>query len=111
MKLSDKDITTRLAGVPGWTVEGDALVRTYTFAAFPDAIAFVTRVAFDAEAADHHPDVTVSYRRVRVVWSTHSAGGITEKDFQGARAADAIASKLLSRTEDRGPRTEDRSAS
>jgi len=95
MKLSDKDIESRLASLPGWAVEGNALVRTYTFGGFPDAIAFVTRLAFDAEAADHHPDLTVSYKRVRVVWSTHSEGGVTEKDFAGAAHSSAIALKFV----------------
>jgi 4a-hydroxytetrahydrobiopterin dehydratase len=93
-KLSDKDIESRLAGLGSWAVEGNALARTYTFATFPDAIAFVTRLAFDAEAADHHPDLHVSYRRVRVVWSTHSAGGITEKDFEGVRQSEMIAARI-----------------
>ena len=86
MKLTDQDIESKLAGLSGWAVDGAALVRTYTFPTFPDAIAFVTRLAFEAEAADHHPDLTVSHRRVRVAWSTHSAGGITDKDFAGAAA-------------------------
>jgi len=94
MKLTDTDIESKLGGLSGWAVEGGALVRTYTFATFPDAIAFVTRLAFEAEAADHHPDLTVSYRRVRVTWSTHSAGGITDKDFAGAEQSDMIATKF-----------------
>jgi 4a-hydroxytetrahydrobiopterin dehydratase len=98
MKLSDKEIEARLSGLGGWAVEGNLLVRTYTFPGFPDAIAFVTRVAFDAEAADHHPDLTINYRRVRVVWSTHSAGGITEKDFAGAQQSDAVAMRLGNKT-------------
>ena len=97
MKLTDKDIKSKLAGLPGWAVEGNALVRQYTLPTFPDAIAFVTRLAFDAEAADHHPDLTVSYRKVRVAWSTHSAGGITAKDFAGAGQSDMIAAKLGTR--------------
>ncbi len=94
MKLTDKDIESKLAGLPGWAVEAHALVRQYTFPTFPDAIAFVTRLAFEAEAADHHPDLTVSYRKVRVVWSTHSSGGITDKDFAGAGQSDMIAAKF-----------------
>lgn len=94
MKLSKQDIDSRLAARPGWTIHGDGLVRTYTFASFPDAVAFVTRLAFDAEAADHHPDLSVSYRRVTVTWSTHSEGGITEKDFKGAEQSDTIADRL-----------------
>lgn len=94
MKLTDQEIESKLAGLSGWVVESNALVRQYTFPTFPDAIAFVTRLAFEAEAADHHPDLTVSYRKVRVVWSTHSAGGITEKDFAGAAQSDMIAAKF-----------------
>ncbi len=87
-KLSDQDIKAGLAIRPGWRRDGDALVREYTFASFPDAIAFTTRLAFDAEAADHHPDITVSYKKVTVRWSTHSAHGITDKDLSGATQAD-----------------------
>lgn len=93
-KLSDRAIDTRLRKLPSWVREGDALVRKFTFATFPDAIAFVTRLAFDAEAADHHPDLVVSYRKVTVKWSTHSDGGITEKDFAGAAQSDTIATKV-----------------
>jgi 4a-hydroxytetrahydrobiopterin dehydratase len=64
----------------GWVEEGDALVREFEFASFPDAIAFVGRLADVAEAEDHHPDIDIRYRRVTVRWSTHSAGGVTEKD-------------------------------
>jgi 4a-hydroxytetrahydrobiopterin dehydratase len=94
MKLSTAEVESRLTQHSGWTARGDGLVRTFTFSSFADAIAFVTRLAFDAEAADHHPDLNVSYRRVTVTWSTHSEGGITEKDFEGTRQADAIAGRL-----------------
>lgn len=90
MKLPAEEISTRLAALSGWTLEAGALQRQFTLASFPDAIAYVTRLAFDAEAADHHPDVLISYKRVTVRWSTHSAGGITDKDFAGARQADVI---------------------
>lgn len=96
-KLSDHDIKSKLAQLPGWALENNTLTRTYTLAGFPDAIAFVVRVAFDAEAADHHPDLTINYKRVRVVWSTHSAGGITDKDFAGVAQCDAIALKFAAR--------------
>jgi 4a-hydroxytetrahydrobiopterin dehydratase len=91
MKLSSQDIQTRLGELPGWALRDDALVRQFTFPGFPDAVAFVTRLAFDAEKADHHPDLLVNYKRVTVTWSTHSEGGVTEKDITGARQADAIA--------------------
>ena len=87
MKLSAQEIEARLETLPGWAVRESALVRQFTFRGFPDAVAFVTRLAFDAEAADHHPDLLVSYKRVTVTWSTHSEGGVTEKDVAGARKA------------------------
>ena len=90
-KLSKSVIAKRLDSVPGWSYRNDALVRKYTFASFPDAIAFVTRLGFDAEANDHHPDLHIDYKRVTVGWSTHSEGGVTEKDFAGARQSDMIA--------------------
>src|SRR3990172_2414975 len=84
MSLSADDLAARLSSAPGWTLTDNALTRQYTFPSFADAIAYVTRLAFEAEAADHHPDLTVNYRRVTVRWTTHSEGGVTEKDFAGA---------------------------
>ena len=89
--ISSRDMKAKLAGVPDWTFSRNALIRQFTFPAFADAIAFITRLAFEAEAADHHPDLTVSYKRVTVTWSTHSEGGVTEKDFAGAAQSDRIA--------------------
>jgi len=66
-------------------------VRQYVFASFPDAIAFATRLAFDAEAADHHPDLSVTWGRITVKLATHSAGGITDKDFELARRIEEAA--------------------
>jgi 4a-hydroxytetrahydrobiopterin dehydratase len=94
MKLSDQAINDELAALPGWTLEGSAIRKTFRLRSFPDAIAFVTRVAFDAEAADHHPDIHVSYRNATLVFSTHSAGGLTAKDFDGARQADIVAARI-----------------
>ena len=94
MKLSSSSIAARLARLPGWSRRGDAIVRQFAFPAFADAIAFTVRIGFEAEAADHHPDLLVSYRRVTVTWSTHSAGGVTTRDFDGARQADRVAETL-----------------
>lgn len=91
-KLTDDQINARLPKLPGWLRQGDALTRTFAFRSYADAVAFVVRLAFDAEAADHHPDVAWSFRKVTVTWSTHSDGGITQKDFDGASAAGQIAS-------------------
>lgn len=75
----------------GWALRGRALVARYAFPTFADAIAFVTRLAFAAEAHDHHPDLDIRGCRVQVTWTTHSAGGVTEKDFAGAAQSDRIA--------------------
>ncbi len=63
-------------------------------AAFPDAVAFVVRLGFDAELADHHPDILVNYKRVTLTYTTHSAGGLTEKDFAGAAHASDLAATM-----------------
>jgi 4a-hydroxytetrahydrobiopterin dehydratase len=81
----------RLQALPGWELQGDSISRQFTFKGFPEAIAFVVRLAFDAEAADHHPDILVNYKRVRLTYSTHSAGGLTDKDFAGAARATELA--------------------
>jgi 4a-hydroxytetrahydrobiopterin dehydratase len=90
-KLSDEDVERGLAKLDGWDRAGDEIVKEFRFDGFGDAIAFVVRLAFRAEKADHHPDVDVRYNRVRVVLSTHSEGGITAKDLALAGEADAIA--------------------
>jgi 4a-hydroxytetrahydrobiopterin dehydratase len=64
----------------GWVEVDDALERTFELPSFPEAIAFVNRVAELAQAEDHHPDVTISYKKVTLRWTTHSEGGITERD-------------------------------
>ena len=89
--LSRADIDAALRDLPGWRFAGNALVKEFTFAGFPDAVAFVARLVPGSEAADHHPDLTVSYRRVTVSFTTHSEGGVTAKDLAGARLADSCA--------------------
>jgi 4a-hydroxytetrahydrobiopterin dehydratase len=89
--LSTEEIDRRLAAMPGWSRTGAAIARQFTFTGFPEAVAFVSRLVPGAEAADHHPDLTINYRRVTVSYSTHSEGGITEKDFAGAMAAERVA--------------------
>jgi 4a-hydroxytetrahydrobiopterin dehydratase len=90
-KLSDEDVQQGLAKLDGWDREGDEIVREYRFDGFGDAIAFVVRLAFRADKADHHPDLDVRYNRVRVALSTHSEGGITAKDLALAAEANAAA--------------------
>jgi 4a-hydroxytetrahydrobiopterin dehydratase len=87
--LTDDRIAGRLAALPGWERSGDEIVKTFELPGFPEAIAFVTRIADRAEAADHHPDLDIRYRKVRVALSTHDAGGITDKDFDLAAEVEA----------------------
>lgn len=75
----------------GWTEVDGALERTFELPSFPDAIAFVDRVADLAQAEDHHPDIDVRYKNVTLRWSTHSAGGITERDLELAERSAALA--------------------
>jgi len=89
MKLTREDAERRVRSLSGWTLDGDAIRKQYTFKDFPDAIAFVNRLAPEAEKADHHPDILINYKRVTLTYSTHDEGGLTEKDFAGAAMADA----------------------
>ena len=89
-KLGDEAIAAGLAGLAGWEREGDAITKTYTFGAYMDGIAFVNGTAEAAEAADHHPDMAVGYKRVTVTLSTHSSGGISQKDLDLAAALEAL---------------------
>jgi 4a-hydroxytetrahydrobiopterin dehydratase len=90
-KLTDTEIAKRLADVPQWRRDGDRIHREFVCPSFPEAVAFIVRVGFEAEAADHHPDIAVHYKRVTLTFWTHSDGGLTEKDFAGAAAADRLA--------------------
>jgi 4a-hydroxytetrahydrobiopterin dehydratase len=73
----------------GWREENDALVREFELESFPAAIDFVRRLAALAERENHHPDIDIRYRRVLVRWSTHSAGGVTERDRELAARTSA----------------------
>ena len=86
--LSREEIARRLASLQGWSLDGNAIKKQYTFRGFPEAVHFVDRLVPVAEAADHHPDILINYKRVTLTYSTHSEGGLTEKDFEGANAAD-----------------------
>jgi len=87
--LSDTEIAERLARLSEWRRDGRCICRQYVFKDFVEAMRFVNRVASLAEAADHHPDITINYRRVTLTLSTHSAGGLTAKDFGLAEQIDA----------------------
>jgi 4a-hydroxytetrahydrobiopterin dehydratase len=87
-KLSDIEIQRALGARAGWTRRGNAITRTFELATFPAAIAFVNRIAEVAEKMDHHPDLDIRYTKVTCSLSTHSAGGITARDFKLAESID-----------------------
>jgi 4a-hydroxytetrahydrobiopterin dehydratase len=80
-KLTEPEIAWRLQGLSGWTQDGAAIRKSFAFARFADGIRFVDRVAVAADEMDHHPDVDIRYTTVTMTLSTHSAGGLTRKDF------------------------------
>jgi 4a-hydroxytetrahydrobiopterin dehydratase len=89
--ISEQDAAIRLEQLPGWELSGQTIRRQFTFGDFPQAISYVVRLGYVAEAADHHPDILINYKRVTLAYSTHSAGGLTEKDFAGAEQATRLA--------------------
>ena len=74
----------------GWREADNALVRELVFESFPAAVAFVDRLAALAESENHHPDIDIRYRKVTVRWSTHSAGGVTDRDRDLAARTDLL---------------------
>jgi 4a-hydroxytetrahydrobiopterin dehydratase len=90
-KLSDKQVKNRLAKAKGWALTpAGEISKTYTLAGFPQAVMFTSAVGVLAEAAQHHPDITIKWNRVILTLSTHDAGGLTDKDFDLASKIDAI---------------------
>ena len=95
MALLTKDqIAEGLQSLEGWSVEGKAIRKEYKFHDFPEAVLFVSALVPGAEDADHHPDIEIHYKRVILTYSTHSEGGITRKDLDGAALADEVAGSL-----------------
>jgi 4a-hydroxytetrahydrobiopterin dehydratase len=92
-KLSDADIQRKLTGLKGWQREGDAITKEFVLGGFTEATKFIAKLAPPANAMDHHPDVQLyRYKRVKIILTTHSAGGITQNDFDLAAKIDALAS-------------------
>ena len=87
--LTPKEIKEKLLKVPGWKQREDEISRLYVFSGFITAMAFVNHVADLAETMDHHPDILIQYKKVKLTLSTHSAGGLTDLDFALAKKIDA----------------------
>ena len=90
-KLSEAELTARLAEVPGWQIINGKLQKTFTFSTFVTAFGFMASVALLAEALNHHPEWSNVYNRVTIALTTHDVGGISQLDFALARQIAAIA--------------------
>lgn len=88
--LTSQDIQAKIAQLDGWQQSGDTIEKQYKFKNFIEAIAFVDKIVAPAEAADHHPDITISYNKVTINLTTHDAGGLTQKDFDLAATLDQL---------------------
>ena len=99
--FSGPEVQAELAGLQGWEIKDDRLRKQYTFRTFLRAIAFVNGVAYLAESAGHHPDITINYNKVTLRLITHSEGALTDRDFSLAVEIDAkLGTKLIVPPED-----------
>ncbi len=89
-KLDQETIEERLQKLEGWEYSEDAIHTNIEFENFKEAFATMTRIAFEAEAQDHHPDWSNVYNELSISLSTHDAGGVTEKDFKLAHTIESI---------------------
>jgi 4a-hydroxytetrahydrobiopterin dehydratase len=88
--LPDEEIESRLGELSGWSREGDSITKEFELDDFVGSVKFVDRLVEPAEDMGHHPDLSISWDKVRVSLSTHAAGGITENDFELAKRIDAL---------------------
>lgn len=90
-KLTNRQIKVRLAKAKDWSINAvGEITKTYTFNGFPQSLMFTTAVGLLAEAAQHHPDISIKWNRVILSLTTHDAGGLSEKDFDMAKQIDAL---------------------
>jgi 4a-hydroxytetrahydrobiopterin dehydratase len=90
IKLNDDDIANRLRQLEDWSVEDGLLTKTFTFKTYKDGVVFGSAVGFVADHLNHHPDLTLSYGKVKVAVNTHDVGGISPYDFELARRIEAL---------------------
>ncbi len=90
-KLADSEVAAKLAELRGWQRAGDTITKEFVLDGFTEATQFIGKLAAPANAMDHHPDVQLyKYRRVKVLLTTHSVGGLTENDFELASRINAL---------------------
>src|SRR5688572_20699227 len=88
--INHAEAERRVKELSGWALDGKAIRKQFVLRDFPEAVAFVSRLVPGAESADHHPDILINYKRVTLTYSTHSEGGLTIKDFDGAAMAERV---------------------
>jgi 4a-hydroxytetrahydrobiopterin dehydratase len=88
--LSAEQVQAELAAVPGWELEDGQITRTVVHKDFGEALRYVNAVGYLAEKANHHPDIAVSWNKVTLTLVSHSAGGLTDRDFMLARKVNAL---------------------
>ncbi len=91
VRLTEEEITERLARLPGWTRAGQTVSRTFAFGSFAEAMRFVGKVADEAERVDHHPDIDIRYDKVTVALTTHFLKALTQKDMDLAGVCERLA--------------------
>ena len=82
--VTGAEVLQALQKLPGWTVNGAAIERTFEFPNFVEAMGFVNRIAEVAEAVNHHPDITINYNKVKLSLISHDSGGLTQRDLRMA---------------------------
>jgi len=89
-KLSEQEIKENLESLDGWEMSENGIQTSFEFENFKEAFTLMTRIAFEAESMDHHPNWTNVYNTLEITLITHAAGGVTDKDFQLAKAIEKI---------------------
>ena len=93
--LNAKQVKLHLKAVPDWSKRAQTICRTFKFEGFLMSIAFVRRIAKQAQKINHHPDINIRFDQVTLMLTTHDEGGITEKDFNLARLCDVVFARFL----------------
>jgi 4a-hydroxytetrahydrobiopterin dehydratase len=88
--MSGDEVSAGLKQLNGWSSEGNSIAKTFSFKNYYETMAFVNAVAWIAHRADHHPDLEVGYSKCKVKYSTHSVGGVSDKDVEAAREVEAL---------------------
>jgi 4a-hydroxytetrahydrobiopterin dehydratase len=90
VRLSGTEVEQRLTSLPGWSLKGESLERTFERGDFAGSLAFVNAVAGVANELDHHPDIAISWGTVTLTLSSHDVGGLSQRDFTLAERIDAL---------------------